>query len=74
MGKKYDAKNPNTAGTSKKDKQAARAKETAARVLKKDCRTCDNTRVVRVVKPRPGLGERSKARYYPPADVKCPDC
>lgn len=54
--------------------QSAKAKDTASRILKKDCRTCDNRREVRVALPRGPQGKTARQQYYEPQWVKCPDC
>lgn len=63
MVKKYDARNPNRASS-----------PAVQRVLKKDCRTCDNTRQVRVSRPRKGTRSSPAKQEYDIVTENCPDC
>lgn len=40
---------------------------------RKDCRTCDNKRQVRVSKPRRAQGKTAR-QQYDIVTVRCPDC
>lgn len=59
---------------SKHTPKTEKTKTTVARVLKKDCRTCDNEGYVRVAPPRGPQGKNARQQYYPPTQMKCPDC
>lgn len=60
--------------TPKHTPQSKKAQATASRILKKDCRTCNNEGYVRVAAPKQPQGKTARQQYYPPTRVKCPDC
>lgn len=53
--------------------ETPKTQEKVTRVLKKDCRTCDNTGQVRVSRAR-GRGRSPSQLQYDIVTERCPDC